>query len=92
MPEHRPEARRRFDPGRIVARPLRVAELALQTLARGLERRHEAAEDTTLELAGTLDPVTVSRISSERFGLVAAPLCPNTQHQNSVLSTQDEVT
>jgi hypothetical protein len=33
--------------------------------------RHEAAEDTTLELAGTLDPVTVSRIPSERFGLVA---------------------
>ena len=33
--------------------------------------RHEAAEDTTLELAGTLDPVTVSSIASERFGLVA---------------------
>ena len=35
------------------------------------ERRHEAAEDTTLELAGTLDPVTVGRIPSGRFGLVA---------------------
>ena len=35
------------------------------------DRRHEAAEDTTLELAGTLDPVTVSRIPSGRFGLVA---------------------
>jgi hypothetical protein len=33
--------------------------------------RHEAAEDTTLELQGTLDPVTVSEIPSERFGLVA---------------------
>ena len=35
------------------------------------DRRHEAAEDTTLELAGTLDPATVSRIPSGRFGLVA---------------------
>jgi hypothetical protein len=39
--------------------------------------RHEAAEDTTLdedttlELEGTLDPVTVSRIPSERFRLAA---------------------
>ncbi len=33
--------------------------------------RHEAAEDTTLELAGTLDPRTVSRIPSGHFGLAA---------------------